>query len=106
MLARSTRIALRGLRWLTALVALYAAAGFVLLPWLAERQITALLQQRLGVQFKVEDIAFNPFALQLRVAGMDLIDATAGVSCLWRAPSSICRPTASRRTPSASAKYM
>ena len=75
MLARSTRIALRVLRWLTALVALYATAGVVLLPWLAERQITALLQQRLGVQFKVEDIAFNPFALQLRVAGLDLIDA-------------------------------
>ena len=75
MLARSTRTALRVLRWLTALVALYATAGFVLLPWLAERQITALLQQRLGVQFKIEDIAFNPFALQLRVAGLDLIDA-------------------------------
>jgi hypothetical protein len=40
---RMTRIALHALRWGSVLVALYAAAGFLLLPWLAERQITALL---------------------------------------------------------------
>ncbi len=44
---RLTRIALRIARWGAVLVALYAAAGFLLLPWLAERQIAALLQSRL-----------------------------------------------------------
>ena len=78
MFARSTRIALRSLRslrWFIALAAIYAAAGFLLLPWLAERQIAVLLQDRLGVQFKADDISFNPFALQLTVDGLDMIDA-------------------------------
>jgi len=75
MFARSTRIALRSLRWFIALAAIYAAAGFLLLPWLAERQIAVLLQDRLGVQFKVDDISFNPFALQLTVERLDMIDA-------------------------------
>ena len=70
-----TKMAVRALRWLAVLLGLYAVAGFVLLPWVAERQLTALLQERLGVTFQMDDIAFNPFALQLRVTGLDMIDA-------------------------------
>lgn len=79
---RLTRIALRIVRWAAAVLVLYAAAGFLLLPWLAERQITALLQSRLEARFSVADIAFNPFSLQLRVEGLDLIDADG-----WRVAS-------------------
>ncbi len=79
---RLTRIALRIARWGAVLVALYAAAGFLLLPWLAERQIAALLQSRLEVRFSVADIDFNPFSLQLRIEGLDLIDADG-----WRVVS-------------------
>lgn len=75
MTARTTRIALRLLRWVGALTGVYALSGFVLLPWLVERQGSTLLQERLGVQFTVERIAFNPFALQLTVEGLDMIDA-------------------------------
>ncbi len=79
---RLTRIALRSLRWASVLLALYAAAGFLLLPWLAERQIAALLQSRLEARFSVADIDFNPFSLQLRIEGLDLIDADG-----WRVVS-------------------
>lgn len=34
------------------------------------RQLTELLQERLGVQFSVADIRFNPFALTLSVYGL------------------------------------
>jgi len=75
MAARSTRLALRTLRWVGGLLGVYAVAGFLLLPWLVERQVTALVQERLGAQFSVDAVAFNPFALQLTVEGLDLIDA-------------------------------
>ncbi len=64
------------------MLGLYAAAGFLLLPWLAERQIAALLQSRLEARFSVADIDFNPFSLQLRIEGLDLIDADG-----WRVVS-------------------
>ncbi len=79
---RLTRIALRVLRWGALVLGVYAAAGFLLLPWLAERQITTLLQSRLEARFSVADIHFNPFSLQLRIEGLDLIDADG-----WRVAS-------------------
>jgi hypothetical protein len=79
---RLTRIALRVLRWGALVLGVYAAAGFLLLPWLAERQITSLLQSRLEARFSVADIHFNPFSLQLRIEGLDLIDADG-----WRVAS-------------------
>lgn len=69
---------LRSLRlwsWVVGVLVTYTIAGFVVLPWVIERQLTGLLQERLGVQMTVEDIRLNPWALTFGIDGLDLIDA-------------------------------
>ncbi|MES3008012.1 MAG: DUF748 domain-containing protein [Pseudomonadota bacterium] len=53
----------------------YSLLGFMVVPWVIERQLSGLLQERLGVQMTVEDIQLNPWALTFSIAGLDLIDA-------------------------------
>jgi hypothetical protein len=59
-------------------VALYGAAGFLLLPWVAERQLSNVLQTRLGLQTRVESLYFNPFSFYLEIDGLELIDGEQG----------------------------
>lgn len=61
--------------WVVGVLATYTIAGFMVVPWVIERQLTALLQERLGVQMTVEDIQLNPWALTFGIDGLDLIDA-------------------------------
>ncbi len=49
------------------LLALYAAAGFLLAPWLIERTLTGILAERLSLETRVERIGLNPFSLSLEV---------------------------------------
>lgn len=52
---------------LAALVLLYAAAGFLLMPWLIEHRLAPLLQERLGQSVSVGTARVNPFLLTLEV---------------------------------------
>ena len=52
---------------LAGLVLLYAAAGFLLAPWLAEHRLTPWLQERLGRDVSVGAVRANPFFLTLEV---------------------------------------
>ncbi|WP_417550881.1 DUF748 domain-containing protein [Methylophaga sp.] len=51
---------------------LYTLIGFLLLPWLAERQMVKTLQQRLGVEATVEKIHFNPYTFEASVDKLQL----------------------------------
>ena len=72
--ARAARIAVIAVVVLAGLVALYAAAGFVLAPWLAKRELPQFAESELQSRARVADIAFNPFTLVLRVTGLVLED--------------------------------
>lgn len=56
----------RGLLALVVLI-LYAAAGFLLAPWLIERTLTSTLSERLALETRVEQVSLNPFSLSLKV---------------------------------------
>jgi hypothetical protein len=68
--------------WLGGVLTGYSLLGFIVLPWVFERQLVGQLQTRLQMQASVERIQFNPFALSLRVEGLDFIDSDG-----WRAMS-------------------
>ena len=54
------------------ILVLYTLIGFLLLPWLAERQMVKTLQQRLGVEASVEKIHFNPYTFEASVDKLQL----------------------------------
>ena len=70
----------RGRRWRRrgivggALLALYAAAGFFALPWIAEGQIVKQSRALLDREATVERVRFNPFTLAASVEGFRLAD--------------------------------
>lgn len=66
----------RGLLWAGGLLALYSLLGFLLVPWLAERQLGGLLQQRLAVRMQLETLRFNPFTFTLSAEQLNLHSAT------------------------------
>jgi Domain of Unknown Function (DUF748) len=43
----------------------YAVAGFVLAPWVAERELPRLVEQHLHQRARIGEISFNPFTLRL-----------------------------------------
>ncbi len=64
-------------RWFAAagvLVALYAIAGFFLVPKLARSGINDFVTQQLGKQVAIERLEFNPFLLAARVTGFKLTE--------------------------------
>lgn len=63
MHARAARLTLATLTALTVGIALYAAAGFLLLPWLAQRYLPTTLAERLGRPVVVGEFSANPFLL-------------------------------------------
>ncbi len=54
------------------ILVLYTLIGFLLLPWLAERQLVNTLNERLGVKASVEQIHFNPFTFEATVDKLQL----------------------------------
>jgi len=68
---RKVRTVCRG--WLlvpviaAALAALYALAGFLLVPWIAERELPRFADERLQHRARVGAISFNPFTLRLQL---------------------------------------
>ncbi|MDP2142098.1 MAG: DUF748 domain-containing protein [Gammaproteobacteria bacterium] len=74
---KRTTLMLRGRRfclWIAGLLGTYSLLGFVLAPWVIERQLVALLQERANLQVIVEDIRLNPFTLTFSIDGLDTID--------------------------------
>ena len=61
--------------WCGVGVLLYAAAGFLLTPWLLERTLTATLSQRLALDARVAQIRFNPFSFTLEAEGLVITEA-------------------------------
>ena len=67
-LRRIRRLAL----WIGGLVALYAAAGFLVAPPIARHQLEQGLAQSLGRKVAIESVRINPFALSASVRNFSL----------------------------------
>jgi uncharacterized protein involved in outer membrane biogenesis len=71
----------RGRRWLVilavvvGLVALYAAAGFLLVPRLLRSELVQLTAKDFGRTLSIGDVSFNPFTWTLDIADLSLPDA-------------------------------
>jgi hypothetical protein len=57
-------------------LALYALLGFVLAPWLVERELKAVLAGRLGLQTEIGSLAINPFTFSLAVEALDVTESS------------------------------
>lgn len=62
---------------LLVLLLLYAAAGFLLLPWWLQQALPEQLQQRFGWQAEVAGVKVNPFTLTLELQDLSASDAGA-----------------------------
>lgn len=60
---------------LAACVALYALAGFVILPKVAQSMLPERLAEATGRKAEVRAVRFNPFSLVLEVEGLRVLDA-------------------------------
>ena len=67
-----TRKPLLGAVVVTVLAAAYALAGFLVLPWFAERELPNFVEQRLHHHARIGGIDFNPFTLRLQARGFAL----------------------------------
>ena len=61
--------------WLLLALLLYTLMGFLLAPWLVERQLTRISAERAELTTSIETIDINPFLLTLNVEGLDVIDS-------------------------------
>lgn len=62
--------------WLAALVLVYAVAGFVALPWYLERLLPQKLNEHMGWNATVGNIAVNPFALSVEATELEAMDGS------------------------------
>jgi len=79
-MAGATAVAgfLRRFRWplaVAGLLAAYALAGFLLVPWLIARELPGLVKEATGRDAAIGAVAFNPFTLTLRADGFELREA-------------------------------
>ncbi|HET8808543.1 MAG TPA: DUF748 domain-containing protein, partial [Methylophaga sp.] len=65
------------------IVLLYTLLGFLLVPWLAERQMLQTLQQRLGVAASVESVQFNPYTFEVSVENLQLANKQYDPLASW-----------------------
>ncbi len=61
-----------------ALVAAYALAGFLLLPWIAQRELPRYVEQNLHQRASIGAVSFNPFTLRLHAREFSLTTAAGG----------------------------
>jgi len=64
-----------------ALVATYAFAGFLLAPWMVERELPRFFQEGLHHRARIGPVSFNPFTLKLQVRDFAL-ETMAGLPVL------------------------
>jgi len=55
-----------------ALAAAYALAGFLLVPWIAARELPRFAEEQLQHRARIGEIRFNPFTLRLQARGFSL----------------------------------
>lgn len=67
-----TRKYRRSLQWITGILVTYSLIGFLLLPWLAERQVTSLLRERLQLETEIESLYLNPFTFYTELDGLNI----------------------------------
>ncbi len=72
-----------GRRWPWIVVAVAVAAllswtiaGFLLLPWLAKRELPRIADEQLQLRLRIGEVAFNPFTLSLRAFSVAIDDRT------------------------------
>ncbi|HDZ08304.1 DUF748 domain-containing protein [Pseudohongiella sp.] len=63
--------------WLLLTLLLYTLAGFVLAPWLIERQLVSMSTVRADLTTTVDNIDINPYTLTFTLEGLDVIDSEA-----------------------------
>lgn len=71
----------RGRRWTRNLaigVAIYAALGFLALPFFVQPRMERILGEALHRELKAESLYFNPFSFSVRARGVRIADAPAG----------------------------
>lgn len=82
--AKNTFLKYRSLLiWVISILVLYTLIGFLLLPWLAERQMVKTLQQRLGVEATVKKIHFNPYTFEASVDKLQLANEQSEPLASW-----------------------
>jgi len=62
--------------WSLVAVAVYAALGFLLAPWMLEKTLTTSVRENFAAELRLETVAVNPFVLSLRLDGIELDDPT------------------------------
>jgi uncharacterized protein involved in outer membrane biogenesis len=65
-----------------ALLLLFSAFGFLVVPWIAKRQIESLAGTELGRHATVGAVRFNPFTLRARISDFALADREPGHTLL------------------------
>lgn len=72
----------RLLAWGAVAFALFAAMGFLAVPWLAREQIERLLSAELDRPVRIERIEFNPFSLRAVASGVSVAGRSDGAPAL------------------------
>lgn len=73
--SRRTRLWAAGIAIAIAVAVLaWSAAGFLLLPWLAKRELPRVAEEQMQLRLRIGDVAFNPFTLALSVSGLAVED--------------------------------
>lgn len=65
----------RAIKWLAAALSIYSLIGFLLVPWLIERQVGSLLEDRLQLRSEVESLYLNPFTFYTELVGLQVAEA-------------------------------
>jgi hypothetical protein len=53
-------------------VVVYALLGFFLAPYLLEKNLVEVMRQDFAAELRIEKVEINPFALNLRITGLEL----------------------------------
>jgi len=60
--------------WLLAALATYSLGGYLLAPWILQREITSILQQQLARPVTLEKVRIDPFALSVDLRGFRITE--------------------------------
>ena len=60
--------------WALLAIAVYAALGFFLAPWLVQKNAISSIREGYGAELRLEKVEVNPFVLSLRLSGVELDD--------------------------------
>jgi len=60
--------------WTAVAIAVYAATGFFLAPWLVKKNAISAIRDGYGAELRLENVEVNPFVLSLRLNGIELDD--------------------------------